>query len=81
MGPDLLGVADARDRAWLLRFISVPDQMLAEKDPLATALFKKFNGIQMPNLRLSEDDAALLLDYIQFRTAEQAKLKTGEAQR
>jgi protein SCO1/2 len=81
LGPDLLGVAGARDRAWLLRFISVPDQVLAEKDPLATALFKKFKGIQMPNLRLAEADAALLLDYIQFRTAEQAKLKTVEAQK
>jgi protein SCO1/2 len=83
LGPDLFGVAEARDRAWLLRLISVPDQVLAEKDPLATALFMKFNGVQMPNLRLSEDDAAMLLDYIKAQTAavtaENSGGKTGGA--
>lgn len=69
LGPDLRGVAEARDRAWLLRLISVPDQVLAEKDPLATALYLKYNGVQMPNLRLSEDDAAMLIDYIKAQTA------------
>jgi protein SCO1/2 len=68
LGPDLLGVAESRDRAWLLRLISVPDQMLSEKDPLATALYIKFNKVQMPNLRLSEDDAAMLIDYIKAQT-------------
>jgi protein SCO1/2 len=68
LGPDLLGVAEARERAWLLRLISVPDQMLSEKDPLATALYIKFNKVQMPNLRLSEDDAAMLIDYIKAQT-------------
>ncbi len=68
-GPDLLGVTSTRNRAWLLRFIAVPDQMLAEKDPIATALFKKYKEVQMPNLGLSEADAAFLIDYMEAQTA------------
>ena len=68
-GPDLLGVTRTRDRAWLLRFIAVPDQMLTEKDPIATALFKKYNEIPMPNLGLSEADATFLIEYMEAQTA------------
>src|SRR5207247_4020711 len=39
MGPDLAGVTARRDRAWLVRYITAPDKMLAEGDPIATALF------------------------------------------
>ena len=68
-GPDLLGVTSTRDRAWLRRFIAVPDQMLAEKDPIATALFKKYKEIQMPNLLLSQAEVAILIDYMEAQTA------------
>src|SRR5438046_1137853 len=33
IGPDLLGVTKARDRAWLAGFILAPDRMLADGDP------------------------------------------------
>jgi protein SCO1/2 len=79
IGPDLLGVAGARDRAWLRRFIAVPDQMLAEKDPLATALFKKYNEVQMPNLRLPEEDVASLIAFIENQTTAKLKQASGEA--
>jgi len=68
-GPDLLGVTSTRDRAWLRRIIAVPDQLLAEKDPVATALFKKYKEIQMPNLWLSEAEVSILIDYIEAQTA------------
>jgi protein SCO1 len=64
IGPDLLGVTKVRDRAWLMRFIQVPDQMLAEGDPIATALFKQYKEVQMPNLRLASSDVAKILDYL-----------------
>jgi protein SCO1/2 len=38
MGPDLLGVTARRERSWLLRYIQVPDQVLASGDPIAKAL-------------------------------------------
>jgi protein SCO1/2 len=42
----------------------MPDKVLAEKDPIATALFKKYNGVSMPNLRLSKVDAEALVKYL-----------------
>lgn len=65
VGPDLRGVTARRDRAWLARFIATPDQLLAEKDPLATALFAQYQNVQMPNLRLGDADVATLLHYLE----------------
>ena len=78
IGPDLIGVTTARNRDWLKRFIAVPDQMLAEKDPLAMALFKKYNEVLMPNLRLPEEDVNSLIDYIAKLSAERLKPKSAE---
>lgn len=64
MGPDLLGVSARRDRAWLSSYIMAPDKMLAEGDPIATALFEKYQYARMPNLRLSSAEAAAVLSYV-----------------
>lgn len=64
IGPDLAGVTARRDRAWLTRWIKEPDLMLAEKDPLATALYAQYNSVAMPNLRLSNAEVAQLLAYL-----------------
>jgi len=69
VGPDLLGVTRTRDRDWLLRFITVPDRMLAEKDPIAITLFEKYKRIPMPNLGLHDVDAATLIDYLEKQKA------------
>src|SRR5437870_2762030 len=42
VGPDLAGVTTRRERSWLVRYLRAPDQMLAEKDPIATALSASF---------------------------------------
>ena len=39
--------------------------MLAQKDPIATALFDKYKTVRMPNLRLSEGEIAVLLSYLE----------------
>ena len=67
-GPDLFGVTSTRKRDWLTRFIAVPDKMLAEKDPIAVALAKKYNGLQMPNLWLPDSEVATLIDYMEEQT-------------
>lgn len=64
IGPDLLGVTTVRDRAWLVRFIREPEKLLAEGDPTATALFQKFNQVQMPKLPLGNDDMDSLLEFM-----------------
>jgi len=69
MGPDLLGVTARRDRAWLNRYIMAPDKLLAEGDPIAVALFEKYQYARMPNLRLSSDEVAAVLSYVEGRSA------------
>ena len=65
VGPDLQGVTRRRDRAWLTHFITAPNEMLAQKDPTATALFIKYKQVKMPNLRLSEVDVKVLLGFLE----------------
>ncbi len=77
IGPDLLGVTNLRDRAWLARFISTPDKMLAEKDPLATALFNKYKQVIMPNLRLGDSDLNELLKFLEGQSAANQKVAPG----
>jgi len=69
IGPDLAGVTAARDRAWLERFIKTHDQLLAANDPIATALFAKYQQVIMPNLRLGDGDVAAVLKYIDAHAA------------
>ncbi len=65
IGPDLLNVTRNRDRAWLTRWLAEPDKMLQEKDPLALTLLAQWQGVPMPNLRLSEVDIEALLAFIE----------------
>jgi protein SCO1/2 len=72
VGPDLLGVTNVRDRAWLNRIITEPDKLIDEKDPIATALFKKYKEIRMPRLNLPEADVKTLIDYMTLETERAA---------
>lgn len=79
IGPDLLGVTNVRDPNWLRRTIVEPDKLLAEKDPIATALFKQYKEVQMPRLGLAEADVNVLIDFMRRETAsfhERQKLGT-----
>jgi mono/diheme cytochrome c family protein len=62
-GPDLKGVAGKRPAAWLVRVISEPDKLAADKDPAQLELVKKF-GMEMPNLGVSRDDAQKIVAYL-----------------
>ena len=68
VGPDLHGVTQSRDRAWLERWLAEPDRMLAEKDPIAMELYAKYKNIAMPNLGLNETDVASLIDYMETKS-------------
>lgn len=72
IGPDLLGVTSVRDRNWLRRFILRPDEMLAQGDPTATALFKQYKQVLMPNLRLVDMDADAIIGFLEKETAAAA---------
>jgi len=69
IGPDLAGVTARRDRAWVARYIAEPDQMLADRDPIATELFAKYKNVRMPNLRLDAEEVAALLSLIESKGA------------
>ncbi|MGE8111095.1 SCO family protein [Pseudomonas sp. NPDC086566] len=69
IGPDLLGVTQQRDPSWLKRWLKEPDQMLAEREPLATLLYEQYNRLAMPNMRLGDTEITALIAYLQEETA------------
>jgi protein SCO1/2 len=73
LGPDLLGVTDRRDRAWLVRWLKTPDAMLAEKDPIAMALYARYKELPMPNLKLGDRDAEVLIGYLEAESRRVAR--------
>lgn len=82
VGPDLEGVLDRRDRDWVASFISAPDQMLADGDPIATEMLAEFNGIPMPNLGLTESEVEALLIFFdggESTTQAAVSLPAGDA--
>lgn len=73
LGPDLLGVTQQRDINWLLNWLRAPDQMLANKDPVATALYNKYGKLAMPNMRLNRQEALDLISYMDEETQRLAR--------
>ncbi len=74
MGPDLKGVTERREHEWLVKFISNPEKMFEENDPIATELLKEYNGLKMPNSNLSEEQVNDVIAYIK---AESETSKTN----
>ena len=64
VGPDLKGVGARRSTDWLVRIITEPDQLTAQKDPTQLELTKKY-GMEMPNLGISRDDALKIATSLQ----------------
>ena len=46
-------------------------KVLAEKDPIAMELLKKYNNLPMPNMRLDSTEIKALLTYIEEESARQ----------
>ncbi len=64
-GPDLKGVGERRERAWLIKFIQRPESLFAAKDATAIALRKQFADMEMPGFPdIAAAQAEALLDYI-----------------
>jgi protein SCO1 len=81
IGPDLLGVTNVRDRAWLARMIVDSNKLIEEKDPIATALFKKYKEVRMPPLGLPETDVNTLIEYMKTQTAVLGNRERTETQK
>ncbi len=82
VGPDLEGVTTRRDGDWLTRWISAPDVMLDQGDPIATELLGEYNNVPMPNLGLTEVQVASLVAFLETRSdgdpSQQPPLATVE---
>jgi len=65
-GPDLNGVTNRHGRPWISNYIRDPAKMRAQNDPAALALVANYPNVRMPNMGLSENDAADLLSYVEL---------------
>lgn len=68
VGPDLKGVTARRERNWLIRWISRPDETLAAGDPIATRLLQEFKNVPMPNQGVTEAQARSLVAYLEAQS-------------
>ena len=57
-----------REPEWLLNWLRAPDQMLKDGDPIAVALYEKYNKLAMPNLRLNRQEAEDLVKFLRDET-------------
>ena len=72
IGPDLQGVTTTRSPSWLSRFILEPDKVIAEKDPVALSLLAKYKQARMPNLDLTRQDVAAVIEYLKDKSRASA---------
>lgn len=63
-GPDLKGITQRRDNAWLLEYIPSATTMLKNGDSAAVAIFEKYAPEQMTDQALDADQINQLLDFI-----------------
>ena len=75
IGPDLAQVTARRSTAWITRYLKEPDKVLAEAEPTAVLLSNRYPQVRMPNLRLGDEDVAVLIAYLdaQSKVADKAK--------
>ncbi len=64
IGPDLAQVHTRREEAWIIRFVQASQEMIAEGDVDAVALFGEYNQLVMPPHPFSDDDVRAIIGYI-----------------
>lgn len=64
IGPDLAGITEKRDEAWLIKFIQNSQQMVDSGDELAVQVFNDNLKIPMPVHNLTDDQVRGILLYI-----------------
>lgn len=71
IGPDLYGVTDRRDEAWLIQFIRNSQELIASGDPVAVELYEQWDRRVMPAFNLSDDEIRYLLEFIEQGGAQE----------
>lgn len=67
-GPDMAGVLDRRDNAWVRKWLKETNTML-ESDPQAVAMLKDWKGVRMPEIRLTDRQIDALFAFFAAETA------------
>ncbi len=75
VGPDLQGISERRPKKWLEEFISDPEKMFRDNDPVAANLLNEYK-VRMPALGLSKDDVEAILDFIGSRKGGRPPART-----
>jgi protein SCO1/2 len=78
IGPNLKGVTSRREADWTLRWILEPDKVLEEGDPIVEGLLVAYNGVRMPNLGLSEEEARQILDFLEVEDRRVTRVEGNE---
>jgi nitrite reductase (NO-forming) len=73
LGPDLAGVTKRRSEDWIVKFLRLPEQMLAT-DPDAKAMLEKYK-VPMPNQNLSEAEIRGYVKYFKYLDAGPQPMK------
>lgn len=76
-GPDLEGLPNRRDQAWVETFIGDPAAVIATGDPYAKELADRFPAA-MPTLDLSDAQLAAIVSYLGFAAATPAETTPTE---
>jgi cytochrome c2 len=76
IGPDLTGIYDLRENAWLVSFIRSSQKMIKAGDPDAVAIFTEYNRIPMPDNNMTDAQINSIIDYI--RETDNAAPVTAE---
>ncbi len=64
VGPDLKGVTERRDEAWLIKFVQNSQALVKAGDETAVKVFNENSKIPMPSHALSDDQVKGILKYI-----------------
>ena len=64
VGPDLKGITERRDEAWLIKFIQNSQALVAAGDEAAVKVFNENYKIPMPSHKLSDNQVKGILKYI-----------------
>mgnify|MGYP003663891911 FL=1 len=73
VGPGLAGVTEKRSKEWLMGFIKNSQEMIANGDKDAIAIFEEYNKVPMPAHPFSDEELAAIIDYIANPEASSAK--------
>jgi cytochrome c551/c552 len=65
VGPDLQGVTERYDEAWLIKFIQNSQELINSGDSIAVKVFEENNKIPMPPNNLTDDQVRDILLYIE----------------